>query len=352
MLEELVNLTEAIFTSKGLRLDLEIAANAPTRIFSDRDKIRQIIKNFLSNAAKFTHQGRVLLTAEAHGDPRYPVAISVSDTGIGIPPGKEEIIFDAFQQADGSTRRRYGGTGLGLSISRELAGLLKGKITVDSALDQGSRFTLALPLSLDPAELASVEILDSHKAPISTHLAPATDDQDGAAPSATAPAGRARTDLGAHWNEHWDKYWGDRWVLLLERDIENLLELTDDLKTLGLRVQTAADVDEALETLQEDPACALVMLGALAEPTDTCDSIERMRDDPACAQLPLIVIGPRDDPAVPRYLEAGAATCCVKPLAVDELIAMIEQLVTPESTQQSNSQPTPQVDHASKPRQD
>jgi nitrogen-specific signal transduction histidine kinase/CheY-like chemotaxis protein len=330
MLEELVNLTEAIFTSKGLRLNLEIASNAPTRLYSDRDKIRQIIKNFLSNAAKFTHHGQVLLTAEAHSDAHYPLAISVSDTGIGIPPGKEEIIFDAFQQADGSTRRRYGGTGLGLSISRELAGLLKGKITVDSALNQGSRFTLELPLSLDPGDIASVEILESHEAPISTHLAPAIEDRD-TNDSSELPAsdhnqtGHARTDLG------------DGWVLLLERNIESLLELTDDLKDLGLRVQTAADVDEALETLQEDPACALVMLGALAEPADTCDSITRLREDPACAQLPLIVTGPRDDPAAQRYLASGAAAFCGKPLAADELIALIDRLVSPTSAARDSS---------------
>ncbi len=320
MLEELVSLTEAMFTSKGLRLDLYIAPDAPIRLYSDRDKIRQIIKNFLSNAAKFTHQGQVRITAEAQDDPHYPAAISVTDTGIGISPGKEEIIFEAFQQADGSTRRRYGGTGLGLSISRELARLLNGKISVASTFGQGSCFTLGLPLSLDPRDLASVEIIESHEAPISNHSAPVGSDQLATALTslkAHAEGESARTlpDLG------------DRWILLLERDIQSLLDLTASLRDLGLRVQTAADVDEALEALSEEPNCALILFGALAEPGGSCDSIVRLRADQAGAQIPVVVMGLPEDQAQQGYLDAGATAVFSKPLAPDELMTLIDRLV-------------------------
>ncbi|EIC23338.1 ATP-binding response regulator [Thiorhodovibrio frisius] len=344
MLEELANLTEAIFTAKDLPLELEIAPNVPTRIYSDRDKIRQIIKNFLSNAAKFTHQGRVLITAEAHSDPKYPVAISVSDTGIGIPPGKEEIIFDAFQQADGSTRRRYGGTGLGLSISRELAGLLNGKISVDSALGQGSRFTLALPLSLGPDQLDGMEVTETHNTPISTHLIPINDDSM----DDDLPEDMPKDDMrhgndnpGKRRTKRWDTEsarqrlaqanLGNRWILLLERDVQSLLDLTAYLKDFGLRVQAAADVDEALEALNEEPDCALILFAALPEPGRTCDSIARLRADPAGAQFPVIVMGPPKDDALQDYLAAGATAFFSKPLAADDLIELIDRLVAQEA---------------------
>ena len=125
-------------------LDLVIEPAAPTMIETDREKLRQILKNFLANAIKFTDRGRVTLRLEARADPARPVVISVTDTGIGIPQDKQGIIFEAFQQADGSTRRRYGGTGLGLSISRELAKLLGARIEVQSAPGAGACFRLCL----------------------------------------------------------------------------------------------------------------------------------------------------------------------------------------------------------------
>lgn len=317
MLQELTSLTEAMFTSKGLILELEIAPNLPSHIYSDRDKIRQILKNFLSNAAKFTHQGRVLLAAEAHRDAHHPVALSVSDTGIGIAPGKEEIIFEAFQQADGSTRRRYGGTGLGLSISRELAGLLGGRISVDSALGQGSRFTLHLPLSLDPAAIEAVEILESHEAPVRAHLLPKN--------PAVQP-GTTRQTPEVHPADL-----GSGWILLLERDVQNLLSLTAQLDDLGLRVQTAADVDEALETLNDESDCALLLFGALAEPGATCDSIARIRAEPSFAELPVAIMGDPRDSALQDYLAAGAIAFVSKPLSVDELNRLLGYLLTAQT---------------------
>jgi signal transduction histidine kinase len=129
---------------KGLAFDLSIAAGVPAAIETDGKRLQQILTNLLSNAFKFTAQGAVRLELAPSGEGW--VAFSVVDTGIGIPLAKQRLIFEAFQQADGSIGREYGGTGLGLSISRELARLLGGEIRLSSAPGQGSTFTLDLPL--------------------------------------------------------------------------------------------------------------------------------------------------------------------------------------------------------------
>jgi PAS domain S-box-containing protein len=130
---------------KGLQLAMEIAPGLPAAIRTDATRLKQILKNLLANAFKFTPRGAVRLRVVPRGD--KSVAFEVSDTGIGIPPDKQRIIFEAFQQADGSTSRQYGGTGLGLSISRELTRLLGGELELASEPGKGSTFTLVLPLS-------------------------------------------------------------------------------------------------------------------------------------------------------------------------------------------------------------
>jgi tubulin-specific chaperone A len=142
---------------KGIELRINLADGLPGRINTDPQRLRQIIKNLLSNAFKFTKQGSVSLDvyrpdrkvdlSRSGLDPAEAIAISVADTGIGMTPEQLKVIFEAFQQADGSTSRQYGGTGLGLSISRELAANMGGQIDVTSAPGQGSTFTLYLPIA-------------------------------------------------------------------------------------------------------------------------------------------------------------------------------------------------------------
>ncbi|MFG2916869.1 HAMP domain-containing protein [Kitasatospora sp. NPDC048298] len=158
-LRELLEYVESGFRpladQKGLAFEVSVDRAVPERIVTDQARLRQVLRNLLSNAVKFTDTGRVELRIERVEEAEVPpglgrthaaVAFHVDDTGIGIDPAHLDTIFGAFQQADGSTARRYGGTGLGLSISRELARLLGGTITVRSAAGQGSRFTLYLPL--------------------------------------------------------------------------------------------------------------------------------------------------------------------------------------------------------------
>ncbi|MFC7525932.1 response regulator [Parapedobacter sp. GCM10030251] len=145
--QDLLELFNGIAGSKAIDFRITVDENLPASIRTDEQRLRQILKNLLSNAFKFTkEQGRVeLLISQASDD---TLAITVKDNGIGIPPDKQQLIFDAFKQADGSTNRKFGGTGLGLSICRELAAMLGGEIRVSSQEGVGSSFTLILPLQL------------------------------------------------------------------------------------------------------------------------------------------------------------------------------------------------------------
>lgn len=134
-------------------MQLAAESDAPTQLVVDSQRLQQILKNLLANAIKFTEHGSVSLSIQAHTPGR--VLFKVNDTGIGIVHEQTEVIFEAFRQADGSTRRRYGGTGLGLSISRDLAQRMGGSIRVDSQPGRGSCFTLELPIDGAPAELVT-----------------------------------------------------------------------------------------------------------------------------------------------------------------------------------------------------
>ncbi|MDY0919337.1 response regulator [Pseudomonas viridiflava] len=143
LVEGLRGLFQPLATEKRLQFTVEMQAGAPTMLYTDRQRLEQILKNLLSNAIKFTETGTVSMIVSRQ--PGSGIAFTVRDSGIGIAEEHQQSIFEAFRQADGTTNRRYGGTGLGLSISRDLASLLGGSISVTSAPGQGSIFTLVLP---------------------------------------------------------------------------------------------------------------------------------------------------------------------------------------------------------------
>lgn len=143
--DTLWNLFNLVAKEKGITFEI-ISKDAPVVIKTDKMRLEQILKNLISNAIKFTEKGTVSLEIKINTDDEKIICFIVKDTGIGIPLDKQPLIFEAFQQADGSTKRKYGGTGLGLSISRELAKLLRGEIILHSKFNEGSTFTLCLPV--------------------------------------------------------------------------------------------------------------------------------------------------------------------------------------------------------------
>jgi CheY-like chemotaxis protein len=262
------------FDARQLYLRLEVEPGTAQRIDSDPDKIRQILKNFLSNAVKFTTRGGVVLRVLRTGGAdaaRRPVTITVQDTGIGIPRDKQSVIFEAFKQADGTTSRKYGGSGLGLTISRQLAALIGGAIALDSTEGQGATFSLLLPLQFDRSVVPDDQIASA------TTAAPLPEATPAAAPAAH------RADLP-------EADFGGRRVLVIEGDVDQLLVITPMLERWGLRVDAAADVDEAAELLREEGDYALVLLDTGMPGEEAYARIESVRAINPGQRLPILAM--------------------------------------------------------------
>jgi len=327
LLTDLVRLVAPQFEVKGLGLVLEIEPKVPASLYSDRDKVRQILKNFLSNAVKFTERGRVTLSASWNEGDGCPLRLSVADTGIGIPADKQDVIFEAFQQADGSTQRRYGGTGLGLSISRELARLLGGRISVQSEEGRGSRFVLAMPLTLDPSGLGAEQVaqgqVEAHRERCAVQKGSSACQVPVIRPVGRRPVAMAPV-AGPNHPVHDGGQWKGRWILVLERDVPSLLAVTALLEASGLRVQTAANAEEVLDTLQEEADCALVLMSVLMSVANTCATIEGIRGYERYRDLTIVVMGVRaDTPEAERLRAAGADGFVTKPVDRNAVAAFL-----------------------------
>ena len=302
LLDNVLELLKPQLDEKHLELQLEVDAGAPETIVSDSEKIRQILINFLSNAVKFTATGGVTVRLGSGTDLKgrhYPVAISVADTGIGIPAEKRGLVFEAFKQADGSTSRRFGGTGLGLTISRELAWLMGGEIEVESVPGSGSTFSLLLPLEM-PA---------------------VSGDNTAANQAAGSTAGLPVQPLPAA------DYHGAR-VLLVDDDMRNLLALTPLLEQWRLEVMAAGDGREALETLHTAGDFDLVFMDIMMPEMDGYEVIRQLRQDARFANLPIVALTARaSDEDRRQCLDAGANDSVVKPVDPAELKAVVDRFL-------------------------
>jgi signal transduction histidine kinase/CheY-like chemotaxis protein len=298
LLTDVIELLRPQFDEKQLDIDLLIDADAPVSIVSDGEKIRQILINFLSNAVKFTDQGGVTVRLQAGTS--SPVCISVTDTGIGIPAGKIDMVFEAFKQADGSTSRRFGGTGLGLTISRELARLMGGEIRVESEAGKGATFSLLLPQQMP--EMPSEE----NRSGVS-HV---KQEQSAVAEIPTADYQSAR-------------------VLLVDDDVRNLLALTPLLEQWGLEVMAAGDGQEALDTLATAGPFDVLLMDIMMPGMDGYEVIRQLRKQPGFADIPVIALTARaGDEDLQQCQAAGANDCVVKPLDPQALKLALDNYLT------------------------
>jgi len=230
---------------KGLNFGITIAPDVPAIIETDKMRLGQILKNLMSNALKFTAKGSVTLTIKPENRSANRLCFIVKDTGIGIPPEKQPLIFEAFQQADGSTKRKYGGTGLGLSISRELAKLLGGEINLSSQVDVGSEFTLVIPVIAVPGTAVSpapAEVVPTHsqKPPVheqpSPNDAPAAETKKYISPTIPESVPDDRQTITEH----------DKLILIIEDDTNFARSLLEFARRKGYKGIVAVRGDEGL----------------------------------------------------------------------------------------------------------
>ncbi|WP_395837333.1 HAMP domain-containing protein [Archangium violaceum] len=273
---------------KHLGFLTEVGPEVPATVFTDPKRLQQILKNLLSNAFKFTSTGQVTLRIRmADAEERFAapelveadtvLAFSVIDTGIGIPEDKQKLIFEAFQQADGTTSRKYGGTGLGLSISRELARLLGGEIRVKSSRGAGSTFTLYLPRSYNGPERGSETTSETEGyTPMLRELLPRDEVHGTAAPH---PLMDDRDDLSAE----------DRVLLVAVDDLEFARGLVSAAHQSGLKALVATRGDVALSLAQRLKPYAIVLQLSLPV-IDGWSVLDRLKRDPRTRRIPVQVV--------------------------------------------------------------
>jgi signal transduction histidine kinase/HAMP domain-containing protein/ActR/RegA family two-component response regulator len=333
---------------RGLAFEVAVGEDVPREMFSDEQRLQQILRNLLSNAIKFTSSGRVelrvnRLTASENtflAGTQDVIAFAVRDTGIGIAAEKLPVIFEAFQQADGTTNRKYGGTGLGLSISREIAGLLGGRIIAESEPGRGSTFTLYVPVHhpghIDPGQSDSGHIdpgLSDHQPPPSPAATPPSEQLS--APHATPPeqddpwptttrleewrSGRAGSVLPG------------RRVLIVDDDIRNVFALTHVLGRVGMPVLYAENGREGIEMLERNPDIELVLMDIMMPEMDGYETIDAIRGTPRWTDLPIVALTAKAMPGDrEKAIAQGANAYVPKPVDVDRLLSVVCAALDPE----------------------
>ncbi|MGV7188357.1 response regulator [Xanthomonas axonopodis] len=336
VLQRLRDTFEPLARQKGLALEITAAAGAPAQLVVDNQRLQQILKNLLANAIKFTEHGKVGLLVQASAPGR--VRFAVTDTGIGIAREQSEVIFEAFRQADGSTRRRYGGTGLGLSISRDLAQRMGGSISVDSEPGRGSCFTLELPTDGAPAEVIGPADAAANVAAVAAPASGAhTQQRTGStlgAPSGApalaaahmapvpiaspnaAPIQRADDDRDQRSRP-------GRLILAVEDDTRFAQALVELAHELDFDCVVAPNAEEALRLAAElRPSGILLDIGL--PDASGLSVLERLKRDPATRHVPVHVVSALERSQI--ALELGAVGYLIKPATRELLAGAIRQL--------------------------
>ncbi len=351
-LQSLEELFRPMAGAKHLNLVFDRLSGAPDSIVSDGQRVTQILRNLLSNAVKFTERGEVALSVAPADDDM--LRIDVRDSGIGIASDKLEMIFEAFQQADGSTSRQYGGSGLGLSISREFARLLGGRITVASEVGKGSVFTLWLPFDARAALAAGGESAAAVSHETSAHAVATNGDTDNAllaraswgeaapavitpangvmtttparlagAGSAAQPAGAPEAGSAAIADDRDNRTRAGRLIIALEDDLAFAEILRDLVHELDFDFVHASNAASGL-ALVRDMRPAAVLLDVGLPDRSGLTVLEWLKNDPLTRHIPIHIVSATDH--ADKALHLGAIGYTLKPTARSTMEAAIRRL--------------------------
>ncbi len=312
--------------ARGVRFQIVADGPLPELVESDRTRLQQVLRNFLSNAFKFTKSGEVTLRVEPVSEsiishlatydslqthlrerPGEYVAFSVSDTGLGIPYNKFQLVFEAFRQADGSISREYGGTGLGLAISAQIAHLLEGALALQSSTDpetHGSTFSLVVPLQPSEALLAVADETDPH---------PAVPEERPAEEKPALPLMDDRQEEQA----------GVRTLLVVEDDPNEAQQALNLGRELGFRVLHASTGIEGLR-LAEQHLPTMVVLSTEASVLNGWSMLRQLRKHDATSHIPVVLLSREDEEALGRRL--GAVDFLRKPVPYETLRKVLVQV--------------------------
>jgi len=307
-----------IANDKGVEFNLTIAENIPPVLLTDGQRIKQIINNLLSNAFKFTSKGEVKLMVQHPNEIPLnmdklelgkTIAIRVSDNGIGIPIDKQQSVFEAFQQADGSTSRSYGGTGLGLSISRQLARLLGGELTLVSEPDKGSTFTLYLPDKYDKSDLQEKSAIQT-----SPPIEPPLLVEEYQSPK-EALQSDDRDTLSST----------DRTILVVEDDRKFSNILKDLSQNKGFKCLIAEDGITGLELAKEHKPNAIILDINLPR-MDGLTVMDKLKNNPATRHIPVHFMSASDHSIFAKRM--GAIGYLIKPTSIEKLTEAFKKIET------------------------
>jgi signal transduction histidine kinase/HAMP domain-containing protein/DNA-binding response OmpR family regulator len=302
--------------AQRLEFSIDIESRLPRSFETDPKRLQQVLKNLLSNAFKFTERGSVSLRVHSARDgwsrepdalnrTRSVLAIAVSDTGIGIPTEKQQIIFEAFQQADGSTSRKYGGTGLGLAISRELTRLLGGELVLQSSPDRGSTFTLFLPQTQGRPRARALlpDTIDVPAAAATPFVAVAT-------PEIVPVADDDRDSIQQ----------GDRVLLVVDNDLGFASVLLDFGRERGYKALTTAFGAAAIALARQRQPDAITLDICLPD-IDGWHVLDRLKHDLATRHIPVFVITTEED--TERAYALGAVGVLTKPVHTKDALSVV-----------------------------
>lgn len=325
MVSDLQSLFGPVAKEKNVSFETTVSPKVPQVIETDKMRLEQILKNLISNSLKFTSQGYIQLKIFIDNENKDVIVFSVKDTGIGISKDKQQLIFEAFQQADGSTRRKYGGTGLGLSISRELAKLLGGEIQLDSEPDQGSEFRVYLPLSSSAREVlqtTEITVAEEPAQPKETSILEETISKVKAERFIADVIPQDIPDDRAILKAN------DKVILIVEDDTNFAKSLLEFTRKKGYKGVVAVRGDEGVELAHAIQPTG-ILLDIQLPVKDGWEVMEDLKSDPSTRHIPVHIMSSYE--VKNKSISKGAVDFINKPVAFDqiqEIFQKIEHVLT------------------------